>query len=326
MFVLLQAFFSGIETGLISVRKPRLENMVRKGDRRSRILDFFIRRPALMMSLCLFGTNVSVVCSALCTKELVEASGLSSNWALVGAQVLLTITLLAAEIIPKDWFRQAPFERCRRFMPLLYFAYFVLYIPVWMLARFTELIVRLFAVKQTHHDSAILLREDFRLLLRESEEGKIIDPINAALLDKAVDFYQFKAGDLMIPREKVLTIPASMTVQEAVDFCRTHGYSRYPVKVTGGNREIWAGIFSVYDAVYMLPDSDWQTTRVTACLRPLNRISAAADLGEAVRKSQTGSTPLLTVIDHDDSNTYLGVITPLDVVQYLFRREVSASK
>jgi len=321
MFILLQAFFSGIETGLISVRKPRLENMVRKGDRRARILDFFIRRPSLMMSLCLFGTNVSVVCSALCTKNLVEASGIPGKWPLLVAEMVLTITLLAAEIIPKDWFRQSPFDRCRRFIPLLYFAYFVLYLPVWALARFTDMIVRLFSVKQMHGDSTILLREDFRLLLRESEEGKIIDPINAALLDKAVDFYQIKVGDLMVPAEKVLTIPASMTVSDAVVFCRTHGYSRYPVRVTGGSREVWAGVFSVYDAVYMIPDSEWSTTRVTACLRPLNRISSAADLGEAVRKSQNGSTPLLAVIDPENNTVNLGVISPLDVVKYLFRRD-----
>ena len=325
-FVLLQAFFSGIETGLVSLRKPRVQNGVKKGNRQAIILAFFISRPSLMLSLCLIGTNICVVSASLCAKHAVTALGFEGNPALVTTSLLLTVILLAAEIIPKDWFRQAPFDRCGRFASLLYLSYFILYVPAWLLARFTDLVVKLFAVKKQRQDATVLLREDFRMLLRESEEGGIINPVNASLLDKAVDFYNLKVSDLMIPLDKVQTMPVALTVRQAMEFCRRHGYSRYPVKVTGGNREIFVGVFSIYEAAYNLPESEWDTTRITACLRPINRISAATDLGEAVRKAKGGTTPLLLVTEPRDPAAYVGLITPLDVVNYLFAEKTSGKR
>ncbi len=323
IFILLQAFFSGIETGLVSLPRPRVLNGVKKGDRRAEILHFFVARPSLMLSATLLGTNISVVCASLTAKQAVKALGFEGNMAMLAASMILTVILLAAEIIPKDWFRQSPYLRCSFFAPLLYYSYQLLRLPAWMLSRFTDQVIKLLTPGISHQDANILLREDFRLLLRESEEGGIIDSVNANILDNAVDFSRMTVRDVMVGFGSVHTIPAGITVREAVAACRGCGCSRLPVaqsNVVTPDVSPWLGTFSLYDAIHKIPESDWDRIPVDSYLRPLQRITADAEISEIIRLSRAGKSPLLTVVSPTNHNTCLGIVTPLDVVSYLFNR------
>ncbi|MDD3119453.1 MAG: CNNM domain-containing protein [Victivallales bacterium] len=315
VFILFQAFFSGMETGLISMRKPRVLNGVAKNDRRAGILLFFMERPSLMLSSTLLGTNICVVCASLTAKQAAVAFGFDSGGGMLAASLLLTVTLLAAEIIPKDWFRQEPYLRGAFFAPLFYSSYLLLYVPAWLLARFTDRVVGMLSRKTAARHSELLLREDFRLLLRESEEGGIIDSDNADLLDNAVDFSRTTVGEIMVPVPKVHTVAAAATVREAVAACRRSGCSRLPLVGADGK---WVGIFSLYDAIYQLSETEWDRVRVETCRRPLVDIGAEVELGQIIRRSQETGSPLLVVADPSHPGDYLGIVTPLDVVGFLF--------
>ena len=317
IFILLQAFFSGIETGLISLRKPRVLNGVAKNDRRARILLFFMERPSLMLASTLLGTNLCVVCASLTAKHAAIFWGFNGGCGMFITSLLLTFALLAAEIIPKDWFRQDPYRRCSLFAPILYSSYVLLYVPIRLLAGFTDRIVKLLTHGTTHHNSDLLLREDFRLLLRESEEGGIIDSDNANLLDNAVEFSQTSVREVMIAAPRVHTVAATATVREAVAVCRRSGCSRLPAVAADGS---WLGIFSLYDAIYQLPETDWDTTAVRQTCRPLVPIPADAELSQIIRCSRDKKSPLLAVADPARPGSFLGIVTPLDVVGYLFNR------
>ncbi len=321
-FILLQAFFSGIETGLVSLRRPRVQNEVRKGEKKAMILEFFLERPSLMLSALLLGTNICTVCASLMAKKTATAMGFSDKTGLLVTSAILGIILLGAEIIPKDWFRQAPYDRCSFFAPMLRLAYIILWVPAWMLARFTDIAVRLFSRDKQNQDASILLREDFRLFLRESEEGGIIDTNDANILDKAVDFYKFTVGDIMVPCDKVNSLSSHCSIADAVEQCRDTYHSRMPVRSRGkdGKPGIWLGTFSIYDAIYKIPENDWEKTGIMACIRPLNIIHSDSELGEVIVRAKTGRSPLLTVVSKKDPSTPLGVVTSLDVVNYLFRR------
>lgn len=206
--------------------------------------------------------------------------------------------------------------------PLLRFSYITLWIPAWLLARFTDMTVKVFSHDKQNQDASILLREDFRLFLRESEEGGIINTNDANILDKAVDFYKFTVGDIMMPQDKVNTLTGNCSIAEAVALCGKTYNSRMPVRSRGkdGKPEIWLGTFSIYDAIYKVPERDWAKTGIMACIRPLNIIHSDAELGEVIVRAKTGRSPLLTVVSKNDPTIPLGVVTSLDVVNYLFRQ------
>jgi CBS domain containing-hemolysin-like protein len=61
VFMFFQSFFSGIETGLVSMRKSRVKLGVKHNNIQAKILNFFIERPGVMLATTLVGTNICVV-------------------------------------------------------------------------------------------------------------------------------------------------------------------------------------------------------------------------------------------------------------------------
>ncbi len=258
-FVIMQSLFSGMETGLISLRKPRVDHGVRQGDRPAQLLDFFLKRPGFLLATTLLGTNICLVCASLMAEKAALNFGLDKNYSSLTAVVVMTILLLVAEIVPKNWFRQAPYERCRIFIYILYAFYIIMYLPILLLAKFTEKVSAVFSrANKNKPDPRILMREDFRLLLRESEAAGIIDGEGADILDKSLDFYTVKVGDIMVQRRNIREIAAHTSISDAMKFCKEYGISRAPVFLEntddGGNRERWIGVFSVYDAIFNIPE------------------------------------------------------------------------
>ena len=60
-----EAFFSGMETGVISIRRLRLRHRLRQGDAAARSLAFFLEEPDRLLGTTLVGTNLCVVVASV---------------------------------------------------------------------------------------------------------------------------------------------------------------------------------------------------------------------------------------------------------------------
>lgn len=320
-FMLIMAFFSGIEVGLVSLRKSRVKHGVKQNIRRAGILDFFIHRPGYMLATTLVGTNICVVCSSNAANRAALSFGYNSPGALLVVTLCLTFLLLLVEIVPKDWFRQQPYQRCLFFAYVLYTAFIVLYVPVKIMSAFTTYISKFVRKGKKGGDSGQgLMREDFRILLRESESAHIIDAEAADILDRSLDFHDLTAKDILCPIGSVTEIAADMPISEAVDFCREHGKSRVPVTMDTHVKEVnnWKGVFTVYDALFDIPEEEWDNTMVRDCLRPAGTVLEDAGMEEILKVAKSSGTSILIVCADDESKTHKGIVTPADVIKVLF--------
>ena len=160
----------------------------------------------------------------------------------------------------------------------------------WLLAKFTGWVSGVLSrADKSRADPRLLMREDFRLLLRESEAAGIIDTEGADLLDKSLDFYTVKVGDIMVPRKRIREIAAHTTVAEAMQFCKDHGISRLPVFLENTRqghvrRDRWIGVFSVYDAIFNIPEKNWEE-------RQGDDLPAAADFYRRHRRGSATCCP-----------------------------------
>jgi magnesium and cobalt exporter, CNNM family len=321
LLMLIMAFFSGIETGLVSLRKSRVKHGVKQKVRRAEILDFFIHHPGYMLATTLIGTNICVVCASNSARRAAFSfgfEGVSSMFVVTGC---MTVMLLLVEIVPKDWFRQQPYQRCLFFAYLLYASFIILYIPVSIMSAFTSYISRLVGKGKKASDAGRgLMREDFRILLRESESAHIIDAEAADILDRSLDFHDLTAKDILCPVGSVLEIPADMPVADAVAFCRKHRKSRVPVTMDTNVDKInnWKGIFTVYDALFDIPETEWKTTEVRDCLRPAGTVNEDAGMEDILKAAKSSGTRILIVCADDETQTHKGIVTPADVIKVLF--------
>jgi len=318
--MLMYSFFCGCEIGLISSQKPRVRTLVRKGHRGAAIIEFFLNRPHLMLSTALLGTNIALASASVLAARLALDLGFSDNWTTMFVTALsLSIILLIFEIIPKNWFRQAPEERCIFFARLFYAFYFMFSIPSKALAGFTAWFINTFSNQKKSADNAkLLLREDFRILLRDSEEAGIIENEAAEIIDRALDFYNLRVGNIMIPINKVKTVSSEATVSEAVELCRQYRLSRLLVR----NEEIddlnqqYTGIFSIYDTIFKLDEAEWSKTRVIACSLKPGAIRPHSELREVLTRAKAAQCQIVVV--RNAKNTPIGIVTPVDVVKRLF--------
>ena len=315
------AFFSGIETGLVSLRKSRVKHGVKQKILRASILDFFISHPDYMLATTLIGTNICIVCSSNSAKAAVESLGFKGTASILVLTGIMTVMLLFIEIVPKDWFRQQPYQRCMFFAYLLYISYIVLYIPVKLISAFTSFLSSVITKTTTAMESSAgLLREDFRILLHESEDAGIIDSEAANILDRALEFHYIQPGDLFIEHSSVIDIQSDMSVYDAIQFCRRHGKSRLPVKV-GPSRDVkrkWKGIFTVYDALFDIPENQWKDLLVGECLRPLVEISEKATMNDMLMNAKSSETGILIVCSDSEDKEHLGILTISDIIRLLF--------
>lgn len=318
--LLMHAFFCGCEIGLISSQKPRVRSFARKGFHSAAIIEFFLGHQHLMLATILIGVNIALSIAADLAKAIALHCGFRDNWATMFITAsILSVVLLIFEIIPKDWFRQAPEERCVRFAKLFYAFFLILYLPAILLARFTAWFINTFSNQARSADNAkLLLREDFRILLRDSESAGVIEHEAAEIIDRAMDFYDLRVGSIMIPINKIKSVSAEATVSEAVELCRQYRLSHLPIKnesIADINQQ-YTTIFSIYDVIFKLDEAQWSQTPVTACALVPATIHPQSELNAVLSRTQSAQCQLMVV--RNDNNTPIGIVTPVDVVKRLF--------
>ncbi|MCF6176645.1 MAG: CNNM domain-containing protein [Victivallaceae bacterium] len=314
----IQAFFSGCETGFVSLQRPRIHNAKKQGCRRASMVDVLLKHPSLTLAVTLLGTNISIVCASMLARKFALWTGLEPKTAFVAVPLVLTLVMLTIEIIPKNWFRQAPDERLILCAPLLYVSCIILFPFAKLLSLFTERTVQWFAVSGVEgKDPGLLLREDFRLLLRDSERAGIIDSEAADILDRSVDFYKLKISDVMTRSEQVKFVNSTASVAEAVETCRSNNLSRLVVFDSEANSGNTGGIFSIYDAIFDLDEALWDLTPIGGLVKKASTVFADESATEVLVNARREEIPLLMVIDRS-SGQQLGVVTPVDVAKQIF--------
>lgn len=313
-FILLQGIFSGMETGMISVRRPRVEHAVSQGSRSAKLILFFLNNPGIMISTTLLGVNISVVCASLAAKKFAEAIGFTSSASLVVMSSILSIMMLICEIVPKNWFRQAPCDRCGIFVPLLYWTYRILYLPAVLFDRITGFLSSRIAKKRKDSpNSSSVMRDELKLFLRESESAGDLPPEAVAILDHAVEFHAARACDIMRKKIEVVTADSEMSVAEAMDLCRSHNYSKLPVNDRGSGK--WIGIFSIYHAFFHLPEPEWKRTPVSACMQKLFEADSKLPLAEMLKRTRGVDAAMYVILE---DGRQAGILTSSDIVRRLF--------
>ena len=315
LFSIFQGIFSGLETGLVSVLRPRAEHAAEQGGRRARMLAYFLRRPGIMIATALIGVNISVVLASLMAKELFRTLDWTSNGALTLGSMALSVLMLFFEILPKNWFRENACARCTYFAPLFFAFYVLLWLPVQLFSAFTGFLSKLIGRVKAGEDPEpnVVLREDFRLYLRESQLTGSVDAATVSILDHAMDVPGMLIRQIAEPREKVLSIPSDMTIRQAFGFCQKNDLTKVPIHAENGE---WVAAFSVYDAIYSVDEEKWDVTPVIDCAVELYFIGENLRLGELLERLRFRRIQFFVVLDGKKKQT--GILRPEDLAALLF--------
>ena len=218
------AFFSGSETGLMTLNRYRLRHRAKAGDKAAQRASRLLERPDRLIGLILLGNNfVNILASSLATVIAIHFLG---ETGIVASTVAMTlIVLVFGEVAPKTLAALHPeriaYPASAVLAPLLK----VLYPLVWLTNLVVNSLLRLFRVTiQTSSSQHSLSAEELRTVVLEA--GVMIPKRHQAMLLSILELEEITVNDIMVPRNEVEGIDLEDEWEEIVAQLNRSPYTR----------------------------------------------------------------------------------------------------
>src|SRR5215813_10445063 len=233
-------FFSGIESGLLSIDPIRLRQNVKQRVPAAVRLNRLLKHPERLLLTVLLITNAADILGLfLLTRELVRTWGYAGYF--LSLAIALPVYLFLLLVLPKSLFRRFPFRALARLAGVLEFAS-MLFSPLLELgARLGKLILPTRAAERARLFAA---REELKQITTESEREGSLTSTERAMIHSVVDFRGVKVRDVMLPSAKVVALQSGASTQEALELSASSGLDRLPVLALDSQP---AGLVNVLD-------------------------------------------------------------------------------
>jgi putative hemolysin len=231
LLLLLVAFFSGIETAIVSVNKIRLNFLADAGLVKAKKLLKLLENSENLISTVLCGYNVVIVILTTLSTYFFSLILPYRDLAPILTTIIFTpLILIFGEVVPKTYFRINSNKLLMRYVNLLIFFHY-LFLPFQMILTFiSNVFLRPFlgSLPQKNHN-LISSREDLENLLEVSREEGILDGETKNMINSIFDFSEKIVREVMIPRVEIFAVSLDITKEELLDKFIQSGYSRIPV-------------------------------------------------------------------------------------------------
>ena len=242
--VLLNAAFVAAEFALLSAPRATIEHRAAGGDRLARRLLKILESPqqqdryiatsqigisAVSLALGMYGEHeiAALIRPALGDMPAAGAAALATGLALV---VLTLVHIVFGEMVPKTVaLQRAELTGRLAFWPMQILLV-VLYPVVRLLAAIAALCLRLIGVRrQTNVHEQVHTPEELQLIVQESAEEGAIRADAGRLLRELFEFGDLTAGQVMVPRVRVVGLPIGATPADIRRLLGKRRHTRYPV-------------------------------------------------------------------------------------------------
>lgn len=199
ILLIISAYFSGSETGLLSANRYRLRHLAEKGHRGAKKAEKLLKKTDVLLSLILICNNlVNITASAITTIIGMRLYGDAGVAIATGA--LTFLMLIFAEILPKTIAARYP-EKVAFTSSHLLSVFLRLFTPlVYLMNLIIQGILALLRLK-SDNKSTSLSPEELRSIVNES--GKFIPSAHQEMLLSILDLEGVTVDDIMVPRNDI---------------------------------------------------------------------------------------------------------------------------
>jgi len=263
IFFILSGFFSGIETGLISLDRLKLEQEAKGSKKKKQILTF-LEKPDLIFGTTLFGTNISVVIVSSLSIFLINILNrkpeinISEHTATL---IIAGFVLIFAELIPKALYRDYPNRLVSKGFPMLKFFSYIFTPFVKFVSILDNLLAKLFKLPQQSRVNFVS-REDLSFMLSEAKDDGVLHEDQMEMLEDALEFSELDAENVMIHRTDIVAFPLDTSIEDVISIAKEKGFTRFPVYEN--DLDNIKGILIIYD---LLKQKNHQGLKVSDFIR-----------------------------------------------------------
>jgi putative hemolysin len=311
--------FAGAEIAVLSVRKTRLREFIRRKDRRALAVKSLRDSPERFLAtvqICMttVGTAAAAFGGARMEHTLepaMQSIGLGAGASLAIVIIFVTfLELVIGELVPKSLALRYS-DRYSFFVarPLLWLSA-VLRPIVWFLTVVSNIFLRFFGDRTTFAE-ARLSRDELQQLVEEAAKTGSVDPRASEIASRALGFGEVTVAEVMVPRTRVVALRRGAPPEEVQRVILEEGHSRMPVY--DNNIDNIVGYVVARDVLALA----WEKGLVVLedILRPPHKVPESTRALDLLREMQRRRTQMAVVVD--DNGGLSGLVTTEDLIEEL---------
>lgn len=306
--VILSAFFSSSETGMMSINRYRLRSNAKKGHSSAKRVEALINKPDRLIGVILIGNNfVNIFASSIATVIAIRVWG---DAGIALASGLLTIVILVfAEVTPKTLAAQHPeriaYPASLILKPLL----FILYPLVWLVNGISNGLLKLVRGTARDHNRDSLNTEELRTVVHEA--GSLIPSKHQDMLLSILDLEKVTVDDIMIPRNEMIGIDIHEDIDDITSQLQSSQHTRLPVYKKEINNIV--GIFHMRNISRFFHEEELNKAAFMQYTREAHFVPSGISLNKQLINFQQAKRRIGIVVD--EYGDVLGLVTLEDILE-----------
>lgn len=324
-FVFLNGFFVAAEFAIVKVRTSQIELRARGGNVLAGMakhilqhLDAYLSASQLGITLASLGLGwigesvVSTIVSdtAHSLGLTLEPTLLHTVSVIIAFSIITVLHIVVGELAPKTLaIRRSEAVTLAVALPLRVF--FIVFRPVisvlnWM----SNSILRMAGVEPTiEHD--VHSPEELRYIIAESSRQGALEVSEQEIIENVFEFTETTAGQVMVPRSKIVALDATLSMDVLLDRVMEEGYSRLPVYLDSVDNIV--GIVYAKDLLTLMHHKG--LIILQDILRPPYMIQEEVKIKRLLRDMQRDKTHIAIVLDEFGGTA--GLLTMEDIMEEL---------
>ena len=286
----LSGYFSGLEVALVSIRRSKIEQMVKDKVRGASSLQKLKSNPSRMMSSVNLGNNLaSIAATALATDISLKFFG--DDGLAIAIGIMTFLILIFGEITPKTYCNaNAAKVAVKNSRILLIFSY-ALFPIVWIFEIITKGMIKLTGSSDIPPG---LTEDEIKEIVKQGYKDKAIEKQESELVHGALNFDDIVIRSVMTPRTKMFKLNSKMMLFEALPEINKSGFSRIPVFAE--NTDQIVGIIHARDVLKKL-EGDEKIISLEQIMREPVFVSQEKRVSDLLKEMQGRRTHMAIVLD-----------------------------
>ena len=270
VLILLNALFVAAEFAIVGAPRAAIERRAADGDAVARLVAAILRDPrkqdryiataqlgitVASLGLGMYGEHVLAewIGHGLTGLGPLRAAAAHSLASVLAVAILTYFHIVVGEMIPKSLALQSADRAALAVTPVMLWIQRVVILPVMALNAFGNALLRLvginrFAATGEHYRTP----EELQFIVRESQAGGMLRQESAEVVQELLAFGDLTAGEVMIPRVRVVGIPEGALAEQMLRILRRTPHTRYPVY--RGSLDHIVGVVHIKDILRRIPN------------------------------------------------------------------------
>lgn len=308
ILILISAYFSGSETGMMSLNRYRLRHLEKQNHKGAKRVSRLLASPDKLIGLILIGNNLVNIFASLIAGIIAER--LFGDAGIFYAGLLLTLVILIfAEVTPKTMAALYPEKVAFPSSIILSILLKLLYPFVVTVNWITNGILMLLGVSSEQREQHSLSSEELRTVVNES--GALLAERDQDMLVSILDLEKVTVEDIMIPRSELVGIDINDDWKKIQKQLTQSTHTR--VLLYRDSIDDVVGYFHMRDALKLLSKNQFTKATLIRAVRELYFIPEGTTLNVQLLKFQHAKERLGLVVD--EYGDIQGLVTLEDILE-----------